>query len=158
MVDGRPMVDHVRRIMPALWLGMLLCVATMATPAPFATLDRADAGRVVAHIFVREAWISLTFAVCLVAIERGRARRAAALRSGPVMSTDLLLLLGTVFCTVAGYFGIQTLLPAARAGQGPFSFGQLHAVSFVLFGLKMGLLAMLTWRAAVQGPHDVTIA
>jgi hypothetical protein len=59
----------------------------------------------------------------------------------------MLLVLGTVFCTVAGYFAIQPLMPAARAGQGTFSFGQLHAISSVLFGLKILLLGVLAWRA-----------
>ena len=59
----------------------------------------------------------------------------------------MLLLLGTLFCTVAGYFGIQTMLPAARSGQGALTFGQLHLVSTLFFGLKIVLLAVLAWRS-----------
>jgi len=147
-----PVTERLRRGLPAVWLGMLLCVALIATPAPFATLERADAGKVVAHIFVREAWLSLCLAVLLLAIERGRARLAAETGAGSVLSTEVLLVLGTVFCTVAGYFGIQTLMPAARAGQGAFSFGQLHAISFGLFGLKIVLLAVLAWRGTSAVP------
>ncbi|EHR71286.1 hypothetical protein BurJ1DRAFT_2454 [Burkholderiales bacterium JOSHI_001] len=133
--------------MPALWAGVLLAVATLATPAPFATLARADAGRVVGHIFVREAWLSLVLAVLLLAMERGRARQAADSGQGSQFSTEMLLVLGTVFCTVAGYFGTQPLMAAARAGQGAFSFGQLHGISFGLFGLKILLVVTLAWRA-----------
>ena len=57
------MAERVRRLLPALWAGMLLCVALIATPAPFATLSAPDAGRVVGRIFVQEAWISLAIAV-----------------------------------------------------------------------------------------------
>ena len=38
--------------------------------------------------------------------------------------------------------------PAARAGQGPLSFGQLHLISVALFGIKLVLIAVLAWRAA----------
>jgi hypothetical protein len=126
---------------------VLLGLATLGTPAPFATLDKALAGRVVGHIFAREAWLSLALAVLLLAMERARAQRAAAAGQGSVLSTEMLLVLGTVFCTVAGYFGLQPLMAAARAGQGAFSFGQLHAISFGLFGLKIVLLLALAWRA-----------
>jgi hypothetical protein len=141
-------------LLPALWAGVLLCIAGIATPPLFTLLARADAGRIVSRIFVQEAWLSLMLAVGLLAIERGRARVAAEAGQGSVLSTEMLLLLGTVFCTVAGYFGIQTLLPAARAGQGAFSFGQLHAASSVFFGLKIVLLGVLAWRAA--GPSVVS--
>lgn len=145
------MAEHLRRCLPGLWAGLLLCVALIATPAPFAVLASAEAGRVVGHIFVREAWLSLALAVLLLAIERQRARRAADAGKGSVLSTEMLLLLGAVFCTVAGYFGVQPLLPAARAGQGPLSFGQLHAVSLAFFALKILLVGVLAWRATAPG-------
>ncbi len=144
----QPRVERLRRLLPGLWAGMLLCTALIATPAPFALLERADAGRVVGRIFVQEAWLSLALALSLLAIERVRARRASELGQGSVLSTEMLLALGTVFCTVAGYFAIQPLLPAARAGQSVFSFGQLHAVSTLFFGLKTVLVLVLAWRVA----------
>ena len=150
------MAERLRRLLPALWAGVLLCIALIATPAPFALLARADAGRVVARIFVQEAWLSLALAMLLLALERSRALAAAQSGRGSVLSTEMLLVLGTVFCTVAGYFGVQTMMPAARAGQGVFSFGQLHALSFALFGGKTALLLALTWRAA--GPENLNPA
>ena len=140
-------VERLRRLLSGLWAGMLLCTALIATPAPFAVLERADAGRVVGRIFVQEAWLSLALALSLLAMERMRARRASERGQGSVLSTEMLLALGTVFCTVAGYFAIQPLLPAARAGQGAFSFGQLHAVSTLFFGLKTLLVLALAWRS-----------
>lgn len=148
-----PLSERLRRLLPALWLGVLLCLAFIATPAQFATLTPADAGRVVARMFVKEAWLSLALAAWLFAIERQRARRLAAAGEGSQLSTEMLLLAGTAFCTLAGYFGLQPLLAAARSGQGAFSFGQLHAVSFGLFGLKMLLLAVLAWRS--QTPSQI---
>ena len=141
------MIDRWRRLLPGLWAGVLTCIALIATPAPFAMLQRADAGRVVARIFMQEAWLSLVLALLLLFIERRRAQDAATAGEGSVLSTEMLLLMGTIFCTVAGYFGIQPMLPAARAGEGPLSFGQLHAASAAFFALKAGLVLILAWRA-----------
>ena len=142
------MAERLRRLLPAVWAGLLLCVALIATPAPFATLPAADAGSVVGRIFVQEAWVSLVLGGWLIAVERRRARDAAEAHAGSVLSTDLLMLFGTVFCTVAGHFGLQPLMPAARSGGGPLSFGQLHAVSVLFFGVKTLLVLALAWRAA----------
>ena len=137
------MAEHVRRLLPGLWAGMLLCVALIATPAPFAMLAGADAGRVVSRVFVQEAWTSLALALWLIAAERRRARDAVEAGTGSVLSTELLLLFGTVMCTVAGHFGMQPLMSGARSGSGPFSFGQLHAISVLFFGVKTLLVLLL---------------
>jgi hypothetical protein len=144
--------ERARRLLPALWAGLLLCIALIATPAPFAALAPADAGRVVGRIFVQEAWTSLVLAFLLLLIERRRAGDAAEAGKGSVLSTEMLLLLGTVFCTVAGHFGVQPLIPAARTGAAPLTFGQLHAISVAFFGIKTVLVLMLAWRAA--GPRS----
>jgi len=145
------MLDRLRRLAPALWAGVLLCVAGSATPAPFATLAQTDAGRVVGHIFGREAWLSLALGVGLLAAERLRARRAVALGQGSQFSTEMVLVLAVLFCTVAGYFGLQPLMAAARSGQGGWTFGQLHGISLALFGLKIVLLLVLAWRGTASG-------
>ncbi|MDO9286685.1 MAG: DUF4149 domain-containing protein [Aquabacterium sp.] len=145
------MAERLRRLLPALWAGVLLCIAAIAAPAAFAMLERPDAGRVVGRIFVQEAWLSLVLAVLLLAMERARAKAVAEAGHGSVLSAEMLLVLGTVFCTVAGYFALQPLMPAARAGQGPLSFGQLHLISTVFYGAKLLLVGALAWRAARPG-------
>jgi len=142
------MVERLRRLLPGLWAGVLLCIAAIAAPAVFALLERTDAGRVVGRMFVQEAWLSLVLGALLLVVERSRARLAAEAGTGSVLSTEMLLVLGAVFCTVAGYFALQPLMPAARAGQGPLSFGQLHAVSSAFYAAKVLLLLVLAWRAA----------
>ena len=154
MPDLGGLPDRLRRGLPALWLGVLLCVAGIATPTPFALLARPDAGRVVARILAQEAWLSLALAVLLLLLERQRARQAAASGQGSVLSGDLLLVLATLFCTVAGYFGVQSALPAARAGQGGLSFGQWHAVSVLFFGIKALLVLALAWRGTRCPPAE----
>ncbi len=142
------MLERLRQLLPALWAGVLLCIAAIAAPAAFALLERADAGRLVGRLFAQEAWLSLVLAVVLLAIERGRARAAAAAGQGSVLSANMLLLLGTLFCTVAGYFALQPMMAAARAGQGGLSFGQLHFISAGFFALKGLLVLAMAWRVA----------
>jgi hypothetical protein len=43
---------------------------------------------------------------------------------------------------------VQALMPAARVGQGALSFGQLHLVSTVFYGIKTLAVLLLAWRAA----------
>lgn len=129
-----------------LWAGVLLCIGLMAAPAVFATLAPQDAGRVVGRMFAQEAYLSLALALLLIFVERARARLAAQAGNGSILSTNLLLLMGTAFCTIAGYFAVQPMMAAARAGQGPWSFGTLHAVSAGFFGVKALLICTLAWR------------
>ena len=143
-----PALERLRRLLPGAWLGLLLCVALVAAPAPFAVLSAADAGRVNGRIFLNEAWISIGVALLLWLLERGRARRAAEAGQGSLLSTEMILLVGTLLCTFGGYFAVQPLLPAARAGQAALSFGQLHLLSVVLFGGKTLLVAALAWRGS----------
>ncbi|MCI1192778.1 DUF4149 domain-containing protein [Calidifontimicrobium sp. SYSU G02091] len=139
-------VERARALLAGLWAGVLLAVAGIATPAPFATLATADAGRVVARVLASEAYLSLAAAVVLFLLERRRARDGA-----PAMTAEVMLVLGALLCTVAGYFALQPMMAAARAGQGPWSFGTLHAVSTVFFGVKALLVLVLAWRCTAAG-------
>ena len=133
------MLLRVRCILPALWAGVLLCIAALAAPAAFGNLPVTDAGRVVAHIFVREACLSLALSALLLVLERSH---------GAPGRVNGLLLWGAMGCTLLGYFAIQPLMPVARAGQGLLSFGQLHLISTAFYGLKTVLVLLLAWRVA----------
>ena len=147
------LLERARRLLPGLWAGWLLCVALLATPAVFAQLSGAEAGRMVGRMLAQEAYTSLALGVILVALERVAARRAALAGSGPQFSPGMVLALGALFCTVAGYFAIQPLMPAAKAGQGALSFGQLHAASAAFYVVKGLLVLALAWRAARPPAH-----
>ncbi|MBN8509114.1 MAG: DUF4149 domain-containing protein, partial [Burkholderiales bacterium] len=86
-------------------------------------------------------WLSLALAALLGLL----LWRAAAGRSplGAVAATAVL--------TGLGWFGVQWLLPAARAGHGPFDFAQLHLFSTVCYGLKTLIVLWLAWRASGSG-------
>jgi hypothetical protein len=141
---------HWRRLLPGLWAGLLLCIGFIATPAPFAALAPADAGRVVARIFVQEAWLALALAGTLLMLER-RVPRSPVPETHHGTFSNSRLLWGTIVCTLLGYFAVQPLLPAARAGQGLIGFAQLHLISVAFFALKVLLVLVLAWRAAGGG-------
>ena len=142
------LLERLRCLLPACWAGALLSLALMAGPAAFGLLERGDAGRVMGRIFLQEAWLSLSLGVILLGLERVRAQRDAEQGLGSVLSAEMMLVLGALFCTAAGYFGSQPFMAAARIGQGGLSFGQVHAISAAFFGLKILLLTVLAWRGA----------
>ncbi len=133
-------------MLAAAWAGLMLCIGLLAAPAAFAVLSNEMAGRVVGRLFAGEAYVALAACALLFLVVRRQAARRAMAGTGSVMSAEVLLVLGASFCTVAGFFGIQPLMAAARAGQGSWSFGALHAASTVLFGLKGLLVLSLAWR------------
>jgi hypothetical protein len=145
-----PWLERCRVLVPAMWAGLLLCIAAIATPAPFATLTPADAGKVVGRVFAQEAYTSLGIGVAMLLLERRQAALRAHRDKEARLSVELLLVLGALFCTIAGYFALQPLMATARAGQGALSFGQLHAVSVGFFALKILLVLVLAARASRQ--------
>jgi Domain of unknown function (DUF4149) len=149
---------HVWRaaaVTASLWAGVLLCIGAIATPAAFATLPIADAGNFVRRVFQQEAYISIAVALVLFVIERQRSRDESEAGTGSVMSTNILILFGTLFCTVAGYFAVQPLMEAAKAGQGSVSFGALHGISSSFFLIKGVLVLVLCWRLSSSAPSAV---
>jgi len=102
----------------------------------------------VGRVLAQEAWASLVIGLLLLLLERRAAQRDAASGAGSQFSAGMLLALGTLFCTVAGYFAVQPMLASARSGQAALSFAQLHGVSVAFFALKLSLVAVLAWRGA----------
>ena len=107
------------------------------------------AGRVAGRMFAVEAPLSLAFAMAIFLLERRRVRdRLESGGTASQFSTEMLLALGALFCTVAGYYAIQPMMAAARAGQGSWSFGALHGASTLFYGVKGLLVLALAWRLA----------
>lgn len=145
------MLRQARTLVAAVWLGLVLTLAVVVAPVLFAGPDRTEAGRLAGNLFRIEAHVALGLAVVLFLLERRLASVRLQAGRGSVLSVNVLLVLGALFCTVLGYFALQPLMDAARAGQGPWSFGALHGVSSSLFALKGLLLLALVWRGA--GTH-----
>lgn len=132
--------------MAGVWLGVLLGVALLAAPAAFAVLSKELAGALVGRLFAQEAALSLFLPLLFVMGLRGRGEAD----TGPALSlaTDVRLwaALGALLCTVLGYYALQPMMASARAGQGPLSFGALHGLSAMFYGIKVLLVLLLTWR------------
>ena len=140
------MFARLQALTAALWGGFLLCVAFAAAPSAFAVLERAQAGALVGRLFAIEAQVSLAAGLLLMVIERRIARDAAEAgsTSGP-FTLRLLLPVVALFCTIAGYYGLQPLMADARAGAGVASFAALHGASLALFGVKGLAVLALAW-------------
>ena len=134
---------RIAALVAGLWAGNLVCIALIAAPAAFSVLTQPDAGRFVNRLFEREAYVSIAAAVTLCVFERMSFRDV---RAASVFSATMLLCLGALFCTVAGYFAVQPLMDAARAGRGSISFGSLHVISAGFFVVKSFLALTLAWR------------
>lgn len=140
------MFARLQALVAALWGGFLLCVAFAAAPSAFAVLERANAGLFVGRLFSVEAQLSLAAALVLMLLERRQARDAVdAGAVSSVFSAKLLLPAVALFCTIAGYYGLQPLMADARAGAGIASFGALHGASLAFFGIKGLAVLALAW-------------
>jgi hypothetical protein len=129
-----------------LWAGVLWGIGLIGAPAGFATSVREVAGRAAARMFMQEAGLSVLLAMVLFIMLRKAAAQSAEAGVGSVFDGNMLLALGALFCTVAGYFALQPMMEAARAGQGSLSFGALHGVSMGFYGLKALLVSVLAWK------------
>lgn len=133
-------------VLAGLWAGAIAAIGAIGAPAAFDVLQRSVAGAVAAGMFAREAYASLAVSVILLILVRRHAKAQAEAGRGSLLSADVVLVLGTLFCTFLGYFALQPLMAAARQGQGAWSFGALHGVSVLFFGLKGVLCLLLAWR------------
>lgn len=140
------MASRFAALLAALWAGVLACLGLMAAPTAFANLPVSEAGRFAGHLFAQEAYMSLSLSLVLLLVERQRSRIDTEGTTGRVFTLNLMLVLGSLFCTVAGYFAIVPLMEAARAGQSSMSFATLHAVSGGFFVVKGLLVLGLAWR------------
>lgn len=141
------MFSRIQSLLAALWGGFLLCVAFAAAPSAFAVLERAQAGALVGRLFGIEARVSLAAALILMLLERRLTRdavEAGAARSQ--FSAPLLLPAVALFCTVAGYYGLQPLMADARSGTGVASFAALHGASLAFFAVKGLAVLALAWQ------------
>ncbi|MDL2338150.1 MAG: DUF4149 domain-containing protein [Pseudomonadota bacterium] len=129
-----------------LWGGLLLGVGFVGAPAGFAVAAAEIAGRSAARMFAVEAYVSLAAALTLLILTRKFAGVQPGQAVVPAFNTNVLLVLGTLFCTIVSGFVIQPMMAPARAGQGSLSFGALHGLSAGFFALKALLVLALAWR------------
>ncbi len=137
------MLKRVANCIAGLWCGVLIGVGLIGAPAGFSVAPSDIAGRSAARMFAIEAHASLAVAVVLlILLRRMGARRA----QPPGIDANVLLVLGSLFFTITGYFVLHPMMAAARAGEAALSFGALHGFSAALFALKAVLVLALACR------------
>jgi uncharacterized membrane protein YidH (DUF202 family) len=132
-----------------LWTGAMVAIGFVAAPTLFATLPRADAGRVAACLFEIDAYVGLAVAALLLVLAM-RTPRALHRAATSRFSVELMLVLAALFCIVAGYFAVQPMIETARRGEGGPSFAVLHGVASAFFLAKVVAAAVLAWRLTAR--------
>jgi hypothetical protein len=141
------MLHRLAACLAALWAGALLGVGLIGAPAGFAVAPAEIAGRSAARMFAIEAHASLAVAVLLlIALRYIKGTRP----STSLIDVNIQLVLGSLFCTIAGYFVLQPMMAAARAGQGSLSFGALHGLAAAFFAVKALCMVWLAWRLSAR--------
>ncbi len=154
MAASTSILTRVSGLLAGVWLGGLVTLGAVVAPTAFAQLERTQAGRLAGACFRVEAHVALALAIALFVIERHVTRERARSAGGSMWSANMLLALGALFCTIAGYFALQPMMEAARTGApGAMSFGLLHGASSVFFLLKGLLVAALLWRVLGRATH-----
>lgn len=142
------MLQRVATCLAGLWCGVLIGVGLIGAPAGFAVAPSDIAGRSAGRMFAIEAHASLAVAVVLLIVLRQIGSRRA---QPPGIDANVLLVLGSLFFTITGYFVLHPMMAAARAGEGILSFGALHGLSAAFFALKAAVLLALAWRLTSSG-------
>ena len=143
------MLVRFRALLAAAWAGFLLCIAFVAAPTAFAVLERAQAGSVVQRLFELDARLGLAAGLLLVMMERRLQRDGVSTgRAGSALGWNTVLPLVALATIVAGYYALQPMMEAAKAGQGALSFGALHGISMAFFALKGLAVLVLAWRVS----------
>ena len=140
--------ESLRRLLPGVWFGLLAAIAFITMPAAFHALDRVSAGALARQVFAWEAPVSLAFGALLLVIERRAALERHLAAGTSQFSVEMMLALGALFCTIAGYYGLLPAMEALRAGgTASLGFGQLHMLGTAFFGAKGLIVLALDWKA-----------
>jgi Domain of unknown function (DUF4149) len=119
-------VRLARRLLLAVWAGLLLAMGAVAAPTLFAVLDdRHLAGRVAGSLFRVTTVISAGIAALLVILAAGAKEPGSPGRPAGAVGPAILL--------AVSIWLVRPLLEAARAAGAGAAFGAWHAVSSALY-------------------------
>lgn len=144
------MLQRLARLLAGLWAGLLVGIGAIGAPSGFAITTVEIAGRTAGRMFAIEAHVSLAVAALLLLLTRKTVPAVPDQPPMPTLNTNLLLVFGTLVCTIVGYFVLQPMMVAARAGEGSLSFAALHGLSAGFFALKGLLVLALAWRLTAR--------
>ena len=146
-------------LVAGLWVGSILAVGYLVSPAIFNTLtDRQVAGMVAGSVFKVEAYLSIIICIALMVLANLLVTRGLS-----QYKLIRLLLLGMLICAAAASFVLipwldtlrdQALLEGMPVMLSPSAelFRKLHGVSSILFLLQSILGIYLVWRLTKPNP------
>ena len=152
-----PTLRRVAAWLAGTWAGLIAAIGFVAAPILFATLPRAEAGRVAARLFAVDATIGVCAGALLLLLAFQMARRAAE-EGASRFSTEMLLVLGALFCIIAGHYALQPMMEALSRGESGPSFAVLHGVASAFFAVKFAVVATLAWRLTGAPRRDALTA
>ena len=132
------------------WLGETAALGFIVAPTLFAMLPQADAGRVLGRLFELDATVGLAAGAVLAIVGLQLGQHMAERQTGSRFGIELGLALTALGCVVVGYYALQPMMESARIGQGPLSFGALHAISMVFFLVRLIAVGILAWRLSLS--------
>ena len=122
-----------RRLLVALWAGLLLSIGAVVAPALFAVLaDRHLAGAIAGHLFLIVTVLSAAVAAALAVL--------AALEQGPATRARQLTAAGPAILLAGSEWLVRPLIEAARA---------THGVDGRAFAIWHGVSSGLYWLATI---------
>ena len=145
--------EGLANIILVVWVGSLLTLGAIAAPVLFSAVeDKQLAGMLAGKMFTVGAWIGLTSGVFLLIYCLVR-DGAQALKSVFFWLVLIMLLL-----TIAGHFGVQSILQNLKNQALPLAvmqsvfadrFSQWHGISRILWIIQSGLGVVLVWRSGL---------
>jgi len=152
------MPGRIGALLAGVWAGLMAGVGAIAASVLFASLPRADAGRIAGRLFAIEATVGLAAGAVLaiIALQVGRQRGESG--AGRRFGSELMLALAALLCLVLGYYALQPMMEASRQGQGSVSFGVIHAASTGFFAVRLALVAALAWRFGAPSQESMVPA
>ena len=146
-------------LVAGLWVGSILAVGYLVSPAIFNTLtDRQVAGMVAGSVFKVEAYLSIIICIALMVLANLLVTRGLS-----QYKMIRLILLGMLICAAAASFVLipwldtlrdQALLEGMPVMLSPSAdlFRKLHGVSSIFFLLQSALGIYLVWRLTKPNP------
>lgn len=149
------LLQKIRLLLTALWLGNLATVGYMVAPSLFATLaDRALAGTIAGTLFTVQFYCSLGFAVALLILFVPAISKLNWEKS----KISVYLILAILLCVLINQCGLRPEMDALRPifhsgmkdvevlAKAKTQFGILHGVSALLYLLQTVFALILFWR------------
>lgn len=136
----------------AIWLGSLWFLAILVAPALFKWLPRPEAGLVAGRLFYMMSWFSLVTSAVLLALSNlthgFNLRQALTLTLLAVLAVSAIELTW-LHPTMQTMREMMTVADTQTQAAIREEFGHMHAVSSLLYALKM--IAGLAWGVVVFG-------